>query len=67
MSLKNARKIEQQERMLQDDTDAKGRTLKPTYTYQAPKVVPGDAAELFGAESIQNREVHPGDFVEIRL
>ncbi|KAF9365315.1 hypothetical protein BGX34_010528 [Mortierella sp. NVP85] len=57
------RKSEQQERMLQDDR----RNPKPTYTYQAPKVVPGDIAELFGAESIQNREVYPGDFVEVRL
>ncbi|KAF9899608.1 hypothetical protein EC991_008548, partial [Linnemannia zychae] len=44
----------------------RGEAPKPVYTFQAPKIIPGDVAELFGADSIQNREVLPGDFVEIR-
>ncbi|KAF9917261.1 hypothetical protein FBU30_000837 [Linnemannia zychae] len=44
----------------------KGEAPKPIYTYQLPKLVAGDVSNLFTAESIQNREVLPGDFVEIR-
>ncbi|KAG0352765.1 hypothetical protein BGZ54_002590 [Gamsiella multidivaricata] len=39
---------------------------KPIYTYQSPKLIPGDVSDLFGPESIQNRDVLPGDFVEVR-
>ncbi|KAF9953213.1 hypothetical protein BGZ65_004809 [Modicella reniformis] len=36
------------------------------YTYQSPVAISGDIADLFGPDSVQNREVCPGDFVEIR-
>ncbi|KAF8935016.1 hypothetical protein EDD21DRAFT_439835 [Dissophora ornata] len=60
LSERNAKKT-QQEKIKSQKSDA-----DPIYTYQPPKPVTGDVVELFGPESIQNREVLPGDFVEIR-
>lgn len=47
--------------------DSRNSILKPVYPYQPPKLVPGDVVELFGSGSLQDREISPGDFVEIRL
>ena len=66
MSERNARQDLEAKRKAAMRLKDKGEAPKPVYTYRSPKLVPGDVAELFGAESIQNREVLPGDFVEIR-
>ncbi|KAF9539754.1 hypothetical protein EC957_005085 [Mortierella hygrophila] len=66
MSEKNARQDLEAKQKAAMRLKDKGEAPKPVYTYRSPKLVPGDVAELFGAESIQNRAVLPGDFVEIR-
>ncbi|KAF8982129.1 hypothetical protein BGZ46_001736 [Entomortierella lignicola] len=66
ISEKVALKAAKEKSMLALATNASKKDLNPVYTYQSPKLVPGDISNLFSAESIQNREVLPGDFVEIR-
>ncbi|KAF9121155.1 hypothetical protein BGW39_010796 [Mortierella sp. 14UC] len=66
ISERNARQEQEAKRRAAMRLMDRGEAPKPVYTYRAPKIVPGDVAELFGADSIQNREVLPGDFVEIR-
>lgn len=63
ISDRNARKAER-ERSLLKLAMKKSPDASPT-TYQKP-VVAGDISELFAPGSTQDREVHPGDFVEIR-
>ncbi|KAG0234606.1 hypothetical protein BGX31_004543 [Mortierella sp. GBA43] len=66
LSEKNARR-DDYARRLQDTKGSKLDDPGPIYTFQAPRVVPGDIAGLFGPDSLQNRDVCPGDFVEIRI
>jgi len=66
ISERNARKDKEQKRRVELRLKDMGEAPKPAYTYKPPKLVTGDVAELFGSDSIQNREVLPGDFVEIR-
>ncbi|KAG0265646.1 hypothetical protein BGZ95_003263 [Linnemannia exigua] len=66
ISERNARQEKEAKRRAAMRLEDRGEAPKPVYTYQAPKLVPGEVAELFGADTIQNREVLPGDFVEIR-
>ncbi|KAF9091013.1 hypothetical protein BGX23_005561 [Mortierella sp. AD031] len=66
MSERNARRDQKAKQHMDNIIKSKGNAPKPVYTYQVPKLLPGDVVELFGADTIQNREVLPGDFVEIR-
>ncbi|KAF9210666.1 hypothetical protein BGZ59_009129 [Podila verticillata] len=63
ISERNARKVER-EKSLMTLAMKKNPDASPT-TYKKP-VVAGDISELFAPGSTQDREVHPGDFVEIR-
>lgn len=63
ISERNARKAEREKSLL-SLTMKKNPDVSPT-TYKKP-VVAGDISELFAPGSTQDREVHPGDFVEIR-
>ncbi|KAG0032614.1 hypothetical protein BGZ82_006465 [Podila clonocystis] len=64
ISERNARKAEREKNLLKlamsKNPDA------PTTQYKKPIVAPGDISQLFAPGSTQDREVHPGDFVEIR-
>ncbi|KAG0012925.1 hypothetical protein BGZ81_001313, partial [Podila clonocystis] len=64
ISERNARKAEREKNLLKlamsKNPDA------PTTQYRKPIVAPGDISQLFAPGSTQDREVHPGDFVEIR-
>lgn len=64
ISERNARKAEREKSLLKlamtKNPDA------PTPQYKKPVVAPGDVSQLFSPGSTQDREVHPGDFVEIR-
>ncbi|KAF9917941.1 hypothetical protein BX616_010767 [Lobosporangium transversale] len=69
-SLAYARKIsarnERKKTLSVRTVKARNDTSEPVYTCQLAKAVHGDISSLFGPESVQNREVLPGDFVEVR-
>ncbi|KAF9101845.1 hypothetical protein BGX27_011298 [Mortierella sp. AM989] len=66
LSEKAAKKVQKEKDLQALISKSDDITPKPVYTFQPPKPVPGDINNLFGTESIQNREVLPGDFVEIQ-
>ncbi|KAF9348978.1 hypothetical protein BGX26_012658 [Mortierella sp. AD094] len=66
LSERAAQKAQREKALLVLAMKANEKTPKPVYTFQSPKLVPGDVSGLFSPESTQNRTVLPGDFVEIR-
>jgi len=70
LSEREARKAQRDELQQMLAIKKAGSDRKPvqafTFVPSETPAAPGEMAELFGPESIQNRDVCPGDFVEIR-
>lgn len=67
ISERNAREAQQKKTMMQLALKSKTPSYVPTLNIVKRPVIPaGHVSDLFGIENLQNREVLPGDFVEIR-
>ncbi|KAF9962173.1 hypothetical protein BGZ70_008126 [Mortierella alpina] len=64
---RKAQKDKLQQMLAIKKTGSDRKPVQPfTFVPSETPAAPGEMAELFGPESIQNRDVSPGDFVEIR-
>lgn len=67
ISERNAREAHQKKTLMQLELKSKSPSYEPTLNiFKRPVIPPGHVSDLFGIENLQNREVLPGDFVEIR-